>query len=108
MLKEAKLTLGLTVDKYDPRIAALIMAGAKDLESVGVEFSGTVSLTVSDDDTVTDNSTLADDYVKEAILTYVQMRFGNPSNYDQLLESYESQKKKLANTDDYTDWGDGT
>lgn len=106
MLIEAKLALGLTVDAYDARIAALLDAGAKDLMSVGVQFSGDVSLTIAADGTVTDNSTLADNLVKEAILTYVQMRFGNPPNYDQLLASYDSQKKKLANTSGYTEWGD--
>lgn len=106
MLIEAKLALGLTVDAYDARIAALLDAGAKDLMSVGVQFSGDVSLTIAADGTVTDNSTLTDNLVKEAILTYVQMRFGNPPNYDQLLASYDSQKKKLANTSGYTEWGD--
>lgn len=106
MLKEAKLALGITTQAYDARIAALLTAGAKDLMSVGVQFSGDVSLTIATDGTVTDNSTLADNLLKEAILTYVQMRFGNPPNYDQLLAAYDSQKKKLANTSGYTEWGD--
>lgn len=106
MLKEAKLALGITTQAYDARIAALLDAGAKDLRSVGVQFSGVVSFTVAVDGTVTDNSTLEDNLVKEAILTYVQMRFGNPPNYDQLLAAYENQKQKLANTTGYTEWGD--
>lgn len=106
MLQEAKLALGLTVSAYDARIAALLDAGAKELASVGVEFTGTVSLTVAENGTVTDNSTLQDNLVKEAILTYVMVHFGNPPNYDQLLASYENQKQKLANTTGYTEWGD--
>ncbi len=106
MLKEAKLALGLTTDAYDARLAALLDAGAKDLRSVGVEFTGTVSLTVASNGTVTDESTLDDNLVIEAILTYVMVHFGNPSNYAQLLESYDYQKKKLANTSAYTEWGE--
>lgn len=106
MLKEAKLALGLHESAYDARIAALLDAGAKDLESVGVVLSGTVDLSVDSEGTVTDNSTLADNYTIEAILTFVQARFGNPPNYDQLRDAYDAMKKKLANTTNYTEWGD--
>ncbi len=94
MLEAAKLMLGIVTDAYNTRIASLLKAGARDLMSVGVVIAGDVI-----------DGSITDDYVKEAILTYVACHFGNPPNYQQLSESYDYQKKKLANTTGYTEWG---
>ena len=101
MLKEAKKALWITESEFDSQIAILLMAGAK------VVLPGTVELTIADNDTVTDNSTLKDPYVMQAILTYVQANFRNPPNADRLAASYDLQAKQLMHNSDYTDYGDG-
>ena len=107
MLKEAKKALWVTESEFDSQIAILLMAGAKDLEAAGVVLPGTVELTIADNGTVTDNSTLKDPYVMQAILTYVQANFRNPPNADRLAASYDLQAKQLMHNSDYTDYGDG-
>ena len=106
MLKEAKKALRMTASMYDSEIASLLMAGANDLAIAGVELPGTVTFTIGTDDAVTDASTLTDDLVMRAIITYAQMRFGNPPNYQQLADSYDLQKVQLMHAAGYTDYGE--
>ena len=105
MLKEAKKALRVTATAFDSEIASLLMAGANDLTIAGVVLPGTVTFSV-EGDTVTDLSTLTDDLVMRAILTYAMMRFGNPPNYDKLREAYETQKVQLMHATGYTDYGE--
>ena len=108
MLNEAKKALRVTTDWYDTEIADLLRAGAKDLEIAGVRLPGSVILTVGTNDAVTDRSTLKDPLAMRAIITYAAMRFGNPPNYDKLLDAYETQKVQLMHADSYTTYdGDG-
>ena len=108
MLKEAKKALRVTSDWYDTEIADLLRAGAKDLEIARVRLPGSVILTVGTNDVVTDRSTLKDPLAMRAIITYAAMRFGNPPNYDKLLDAYETQKVQLMHADSYTTYdGDG-
>ena len=58
MLKEAKKALRVTNPIYDTEIAALLMAGANDLQIAGVVLPGTVTFTIGTDDAVADTSTL--------------------------------------------------
>jgi hypothetical protein len=102
MLKEAKKALRVTVNNFDSEIAHLLMAGANDLEIAGVVLPGTVTFTIGTDDAVTDASTLTDDLVMRAIITYAQMRFGNPPNYDRLADAYDTQKVQLMHATGYT------
>ena len=102
MLKEAKKALRVTINYYDSEIASLLMAGANDLEIAGVVLPGTVTFTIGTDDAVTDASTLTDDLVMRAIITYAQMRFGNPPNYDRLADAYDIQKVQLMHATGYT------
>jgi hypothetical protein len=106
MLKEAKKALRVTATYYDSEIASLLMAGANDLEIAGVVLPGTVSFTVSSSDDVTDVSTLTDELAMRAVITYAAMRFGNPPNYEQLLDAYETQKVQLMHASAYTDYGE--
>lgn len=106
MLKEAKLALRVTATQYETEIMDILMAGAKDLEIAGVNLHGRVSYVV-ENDTVRDLSTIKDPLVKRALLTYAGMRFGNPPNYDKLVESYETQKTQLMHATGYTKYGDG-
>ena len=108
MLNEAKKALRVTNAYYDSEIASLLMAGANDLEIAGVQLPGTVTFTISTGDTVTDMSTLTDALAMRAVITYAQMRFGNPPNYQQLADAYDLQKVQLMHAASYTDYGTGT
>lgn len=105
MLKETRLALRITTAAYDAEIASLIMAGVMDLETAGVILPGAVSLKV-DEETgeVTDRSTLKDELVKRAIITYVRMNFGSPNDYDRLRDAYSMQKVQLMHATDYTNY----
>ena len=105
MLKEAKKALRVTIDNFDTEIASLLMAGANDLAIAGVQLPGTVSFTIGTNDAVTDVSTLTDALAMRAVITYAAMRFGNPPNYQQLADAYDTQKVQLMHADGYTDYG---
>ena len=107
MLNEAKKALRMTTDAYDGEIARLLMAGALDLETVGVILPGSVSFVFGENDAVTDQSTLTDPLVMRAILTYVRKNFGSPNDYRQVSESYDMQKNQLMHASGYTDYGAG-
>ena len=106
MLKEAKTALRVTVDNFDEEIMSLLKAGARDLEIAGVRLDGRISWTVSSG-TVADTSDVDDPLVQRALFTYAAMRFGNPPNYDKLLDAYETQKCQLMHASDYTDYPGG-
>ena len=106
MLKEAKKALRVTSTYYDSEIASLLMAGANDLAIAGVQLPGEVTFTVSSSDVVTDTSTLTDELAMRAVITYAQMRFGNPPNYQQLADAYDLQKVQLMHATGYTDYGE--
>lgn len=113
MLAEAKLALRISADVYDREICSLIKAGARDLEIAGVVLPGTVEFTqVVDDETgtvtINDASTLADDIVIRAILTYVRLHFGSPNDYDRLERAYETQKCQLMHASEYTRYEEET
>lgn len=107
MLKEAKLALRVTVDAYDAEIMSILKAGEMDLRIAGVEVPGCVSWTESQVGAVTDTSTMDDQLVMRALLTYAAMRFGNPPNYERLLAAYETQKVQLMHATGYTQYGGG-
>ena len=98
------MALRITTTAYDPEIASLLMAGANDLAIAGVQLPGTVTFTISTSDAVTDMSTLTDDLAMRAVITYAQMRFGNPPNYQQLADAYDLQKVQLMHATGYTDY----
>ena len=106
MLKEAKKALRVTITNYDSEIAHLLMSGANDLAIAGVNLPGEVTFTIGTDDAVTDTSTLTDPLAQRAIITYAAMRFGNPPNYEQLRDAYETQKCQLMHATGYTDYGE--
>lgn len=107
MLKEAKKALRVTAALYDTEIAALLMAGASDLEVAGVVLPGAVTFTIGTNDAVTDSSTLTDPLVQRAIITYAAARFGNPPNYQALKDAYDEQKVQLMHAAEYTDYEGG-
>lgn len=108
MLKETRKALRISTTAYDSELVGLIRAGYRDLQIAGVTFSGSVDFTEDETTGVwTDNSDLDDDLAMRAIITYVRMMFGSPSDFDKVRESYDLQKTQLMHATGYTDWGGG-
>ena len=113
MLKEAMLNMRVTDMEYAPDIRRLLIAGKRDLEIAGVTITGVIDITITEDEqtgaiTATDNSTITDDLVITAILTYAAAR-GNYAGAEEkarLEASYDLQRKQLANATGYTDFGE--
>ena len=92
MLQKCMNMLGVTDTEYEDEIQDLIDAAKADLGIAGV----------------TKANVETDALVKKAIKTYVAANFGAPENYQQLRDSYETQKKQLMSATGYTDWLDGS
>ena len=111
MLKEAMLALRVTDMEYAPDIKRLLIAGKKDLEIAGVTITGDIVITITEDEqtgtiTATDSSTITDDLVITAIITYAGAR-GNYAGAEErakLDASYDLQRRQLANATGYTDF----
>lgn len=82
-----KMALRITTNAYDTEIQSYIDAGKLDLGIAGVIVPQT-----------------EDNLINKALLTYVRMSFGSPSNYDRLKSAYDEQKAQLMNATGYTDW----
>ena len=115
MLKEAMLAMRVTDMDYAPDICRLLKSAEKDLKIAGVVIQGTCVFDITETTdqttgetmiTVTDNSTITDDTVKTAMITYCRANFGSPPDYDKLAASYDLQRRKLANATGYTDFGE--
>lgn len=89
MLEKVKLALRITTDAFDEEIEDLIDAAIADLEQGGV-----IVPDVPEDDGL----------CRMAIITFVRMRFGEPSDYDRLNDAYWQQKAQLQTTTNYTEW----
>lgn len=87
LITNCKTSLRITTDAYDEEIYEYIEAAKLDLKIAGVDKA------------------VPDSLVNKAIMTYVRMSFGAPSNYDALKASYDEQKAQLMNATGYTDWG---
>ena len=88
MIDDVRLALRLTTTKYDPELTGLINGGLLDLGVAGV----------TEDDT-------QDALIKLAVITYVKLHFGSPSDFDKLQKTYDEQKAQLSMATGYTDWG---
>lgn len=100
MLTEIKLALGKVKNDYDAELARLALAAVGDLGIVDVEAAG-VNLSIAQDGTVTDSSTITDQLLIRAIITYVRMNFKSPEDYDKLKRSYDEQKAQLITATGY-------
>ena len=92
LIDNCKMALRVTTTSYDTEIQEYINAAKLDLGIAGVSVSTSTN----------------DALVDTAITTYVRMKFGKPSNYDKLKESYDEQKAQLMNASGYTDWSVGS
>ena len=119
MLKEAMMGIRVTDMEYAPDIKRLLIAGKKDLEIAGVEIDGDIYITITETTdqqtgettiTVNDASTITDDLVITALITYVGARgnYAGREERDQLEKSYQLQRTDLANATGYTNFGEGT
>ena len=88
LIDNCKMAMRVTTTAYDTEIQSYIEAAQLDLGIAGVEIPQT-----------------ADALVEKAILTYVRMSFGSPSDFDRLKASYDEQKAQMMNATGYTDWG---
>lgn len=114
MLKEAMLALRVTDMEYAPEICGYLKSAETDLRMAGIVIEGTCSFVISESQdeldanavtvSVTDNSTITDEAVKTAMITYCRMHFGSPADYDRLAASYDLQRRQLANATGYTDF----
>lgn len=100
MLSEIKLALGKAKNDYDAELARLALAAVADLGIVNVEAAG-VTFAFSQDGSVTDSSTITDQILIRAIITYVRMNFKSPDDYDKLKRSYDEQKAQLITATGY-------
>lgn len=90
LIDNCKMALRVTTTSYDAEIQNYINAAKLDLGIAGVSVS-----------------TATDALVDTAIMTYVRMKFGKPSDYDELKASYDEQKAQLMNATGYTEWSVG-
>ena len=113
MLKEAMLALRVTDMEYASEIRRLLYAAKTDLEAAGVVITGNLDITVTETEdqttheitiTATDNSTITDEWVQTAMITYVRFNFGSPTDFDRVTASYDLQRRQLANRTGYTDF----
>ena len=111
MLKEAMLALRVTDMDYAPDICRLLKSAETDLKMAGVVISGTCVFVISEDAqtgevTVTDNSTITDDAVQTAMITYAGARgsYAGNEERDRLEKSYDLQRRQLANATGYTNF----
>ena len=117
MLKEAMLAMRVTDMDYAPEICRLLKSAEKDLKIAGITIDGTcvfeITETPDEQDpsivtiTVQDDSTIEDETVQTAMITYCRAHFGSPPDYQRLADSYDLQRRQLANATGYTDFGEG-
>lgn len=86
MLDRVKLALRITTNAFDDEITGLINAALGDLGLVGINRA------------VLDS---ADELVITAVITYVKLHFGDPSDPDRLKRSYDEQKAQLITATGY-------
>ena len=88
MLSRVKLALRITTNAFNDEITGLISAALKDLGLVGIEESLLVDGTT-------------DELIITAVITYVKLHFGEPSDPDRLKKSYYEQKAQLITATGY-------
>ena len=113
MLKEAMLAMRVTDMDYAPDICRLLKSAEKDLKIAGVVIQGTCVFDITETTdqttgettiTVDDSSTITDETVQTAMITYCRANFGSPPDYDKLAASYDLQRRQLANATGYTNF----
>ena len=89
-LGKIKVAMRIVTDDFDDELLDLISAGLADLGIAGVNGV----------DAVITNS-----LVRQAVITYCKMHFGEPDEYERYKTSYDEQKAQLSMHTGYTEWG---
>lgn len=119
MLKEAMRAYRVTDLEFAQQFADLLEAAYLDLKIAGVVIDGKVNITVTETENqqtgevtiqVTDTSDIKDKLVIQAMQTYIgaNATFLERVDKESYAESYDKQRKQLANATGYTDFGEGT
>lgn len=87
ILSAVKMALRISTNAFDMQLQELVEAAKLDLGIAGVVLPSTM-----------------DAIVRTAIITYVQIHFGQPDDYDRLKRSYDEQKAQLSTATGYTTW----
>lgn len=102
MFAEVKAMMtNVSGDAYDEEIILKIKACVIDLtSSAEITLPGEVDITRTQDAqtgewTITDNSTITDEFVFQVVAIWCSMQIGNPPNYDQLLAAYNAYKGQM-------------
>ena len=117
MFAEVKESLPISGDAYDAQIIREIDACVLDLTtSTEIVLPGEVSITREleaattsgpEPWVITDESTLKDELIITVISIWCNMRIGNPPNYQNLKDAYDSLKGQLRMSKTYTNYGGG-
>ena len=117
MFAEVKESLPISGDDYDAQIIREIYACVLDLTtSAEIVLPGEVDITREQEAAttseperwvITDDSTLKDQLIITVISIWCNMRIGNPPNYQNLKDSYDSLKGQLRLSKTYTNYGGG-
>ena len=97
-------------DEYDAQIIGEIYACEIDLtSSAEIKLPGTISITRTQDPqtsawTITDSSTITDQFVISQIAIWCNMNIGNPPNRDALEKAYYSRKGQMRMSKKYTEY----
>lgn len=97
MLEKVKIALRISTGVYDQQLLDLIAAGIADIKHAGAVI---VAEPVKSDDVVTDY-TITDPLTIQAVITYVRMMFGSPTDFDRLKLAYEMQKGQMRESSAY-------
>ena len=87
ILTAARMALRVTTTAFDDQISDLIDAALLDLEAAGITYADP-----------------NDALVRQAVVTYVRMHFGQPDDFDRLKASYDEQKAQMSTRTGYTTW----
>ena len=87
ILTAAKIALRITTTAFDAQISDLIDAALLDLEAAGVI-----------------NADPNDALVRQAVITYVRLHFGEPDEWDRIKASYDEQKAQMSTRTGYNAW----
>lgn len=89
-LDKVKTAMRIVTSDFDDELLDLISAGLADLGIAGVD--GELAI-------------ITNSLVRQAVITYCKMHFGEPDEYERLKTSYDEQKAQLSMHTGYTVWG---
>lgn len=89
-LDKVKTAMRIVTSDFDEELTDLISAGLADLGIAGVDGELAV---------------ITNSLVRQAVITYCKMHFGEPDEYERLKASYDEQKAQLSMHTGYTVWG---